>query len=241
MMLSNREKMRYRNQLSVKCWNQKKLKHSKVSIVGVGGLGSASALYLAAAGVGKIRLCDGDKVEPSDLNRQVLYFEDSIGNFKVEEAKKWLLLFNPDIEIETIPEFIDDPNTDKVIEGCDLIIDGLDNNESRFLLNHQSVKLQIPYVYGAVQGWEGFVGFFHPPQTACLACFLKRDDQKMSAIPVPGVLPGTIGLFQATEALKYIMGIDKVLKNSLLIYDSRNLAFDIVEIEKNPNCSHCAI
>lgn len=239
MSLSDLDKDRYRKQLSVRDWDQERLKSAKVLIVGIGGLGSASALYLTAAGIGKIRLCDGDKVKRSNLNRQILYNEESIGKIKVEEAKKRLVSLNPDVGIEAVPESISDQNADMLTKDCDIIIDGLDNIESRFLLNKQSVKMQIPYVYGAVQGWQGYVGLFHPPQTACLACIFPQDAYTSDTIPIPGVLPGTIGILQATEVLKFIMDIEKTLEGSLLIYDSQNLTFDIVEAERNPNCSCC--
>lgn len=241
MSLSDLEKERYFKQLSVRDWNQERLKSAKVLIVGIGGLGSASALYLTAAGVGKVRLCDGGKVKRSNLNRQILYIEESIGKIKVEEAKKRLVSLNPDVEIETVPESIGGQNADELTKGFDIIIDGLDNIESRFLLNEQSVKKQIPYVYGAVQGWQGYVGLFHPPRTACLACVLPQDAQTPDTIPIPGVLPGIIGILQATEALKFMMGVEKTLAGSLLIYDSQNLTIDIVETEKNPNCPYCSL
>lgn len=241
MSLSDSEKERYTRQLTVSGWNQEKLKSARVLIVGLGGLGSASSLYLTAAGVGRLRLCDGDLVEHSDLNRQILYSEGSVGKLKVEEAKERLMSLNPCIEIEIISKFINSQNADEFTGGCDLIVDGLDNNESRFILNEKSVRMRIPYVYGAVQGWEGFVGLFHPPRTACLACFLAQDIKKPDVIPVPGILPGAIGLLQATEALKFIMGIEKSLEGRLLIYDSRNLTFDIIETEKNKKCPCCAL
>ena len=240
MSLSDLDKERYFKQLAVRDWDQERLRSAKVLIVGIGGLGSASALYLTAAGVGKLRLCDGDRVELSNLNRQILYFEESIGKIKVEEAKKRLVSLNPDVKIEAVPESIGGQNADELTKDCDIIIDGLDNIRSRFLLNEQAVKMQIPYVYGAVQGWQGYVGLFRPPQTACLACILPQDVQIPDMIPIPGVLPGTIGILQATEAIKFLMGIEKTLAGNLLIYDSHNLTFDIIETERNPNCSCCA-
>ncbi len=240
MPLLDPEKVRYLRQLTIRDWDQEKLKSAKVLIVGLGGLGSASALYLAAAGIGRLRLCDGDRVEHSDLNRQVLYSEHSVGKLKVGEAKRRLAALNSDIEIEALAKFIDNQNADDLTKGCELIVDGLDNIESRLILNEQSVKMQIPYVYGAVHGWEGFVGFFHPPHTACFACILPQKVQRQDVIPVAGIIPGTIGLLQATETLKFIMGTEKTLAGRLLIYDSQRLTFDIVETEKNPECPHCA-
>jgi molybdopterin/thiamine biosynthesis adenylyltransferase len=241
MGLSDSEKIRYFRQLNVRGWNQEKLKSAEVIIVGVGGLGSVSALYLTAAGIGKLRLCDGDRVQQTDLNRQILYSEESVGQLKVEEARKRLASLNPNVEIETIPEFMDSQTADEMTKGCDLIVDGLDNIESRFILNQQSIKMKKPYIYGAVQGWEGFVGLFHPPHTACLACFLPQDTPRPDEIPVPGVLPGMIGILQATEVLKFLMAVEGTLLNRLLVYDSQNLTCDIVETEKNPLCPHCAV
>jgi adenylyltransferase/sulfurtransferase len=241
MCLSEPEKKRYFNQIPVQGWKQEKLKSANVLIVGMGGLGCASALYLTAAGIGKLRLCDGDKVQERDLNRQVLYNQESVGKIKVNEAKKRLVSLNPDVEIEIIPEFLNSQNADEVTEGCDMIVDGLDNNESRFILNRQTVKKRKPYVYGAAQGWEGFVGLFHPPETACIACILPKETLGQDVIPVPGVLPGIVGVFQASEALKFLMGVELTLLRRLLIYDSRNMTFDIVETEKNPDCPHCSV
>ncbi|MFC2169380.1 ThiF family adenylyltransferase [Acidobacteriota bacterium] len=240
MTLSDSEKKRYFRQLSVWGWDQEKLKSAKVFIAGLGGLGSASSFYLAAAGVGKLCICDGDRVERSDLNRQILYSESSLGKFKVEEAEKRLSSLNPTIVIETVGDFFDDSNIGEILGGSNLIVDGLDNSESRFILNRQAIKKGIPYVYGAVQGWEGYVSLFYPPHTACLACFMPQRTNRPDVIPVAGVLPGTIGLLQATEAIKFIMGVEMVLFNRLLIYDSRNLRFDFVDLEKNPDCSFCA-
>ena len=241
MDFSESEKKRYFKQIPVHGWKQEKLKSSKVLIVGMGGLGCASALYLTAAGIGTLRLCDGDNVQEGDLNRQVLYSQESIGKLKVDEAKKRLFSLNPEIEFDIIPEFLDSQNADEMTEGCDMIVDGLDNNESRFVLNLQSIKKRKPYVYGAIQGWQGFVGLFHPPETSCIACILPKETLGPDDIPVPGVLPGIVGVLQASEVLKFLMGVELTLLRRLLIYDSRNLTFDVVEAEKNPNCPHCAV
>jgi molybdopterin/thiamine biosynthesis adenylyltransferase len=241
MCFSESEKERYFKQIRVRDWKQEKLKSSKVLIVGMGGLGCASALYLTAAGIGKLRLCDGDKIQERDLNRQVLYSQESVGKLKVEEAKKRLVLLNPEVEFEISPEFLNSQNADRMTKDCNMIVDGLDNNESRFILNLQSVRKRKPYVYGAVQGWEGFVGVFHPPKTACIACILPKETLGPDDTPVPGVLPGIVGVLQATEVLKFLMGVELTLLSRLLVYDSKNLTFDVVETEKNPICPHCAV
>lgn len=241
MALTETEKERYLRQLSIQDWDQERLKSAKVLIVGLGGLGSASAHYLTVAGVGRIRICEGELVERSNLNRQILYTEDSIGKPKIEVAGKRLASINPDVKIEIEKEIIDGGNAEEKTKNCDLIVDGLDNVESRFILNEQCVKKEIPYVYGAVEGWQGMVGLFHPPHTACLACFFPQDFRRKDMILVPGIIPGFIGLLQASETIKFIMGVETPLLGRLLIYNSRNLTFDIIEIEKNTNCPHCSV
>ncbi len=240
MSLSDKERERYRRQLSVPGWDQERLKAASVFVAGVGGLGGTSALYLALAGVGRIRITDRDKVEASNLNRQVLYDEASLGRVKVEEADRRLRQANPHIIIETSNAPIDRLSLESEAAGADVIVDGLDNMETRFLLNAYAVANQVPYVYGAVQGWQGMAAFFHPPWTACLACLLPEEKPAQTDVPVFGCLPGTVGLFQATEALKYLMGLEPALRGRLLIYDGRDMTFDVVDVTRNPNCPVCS-
>ena len=240
MSLSDKERERYRRQLSVPGWDQERLKAASVFVAGVGGLGGTSALYLALAGVGRIRIADRDKVDASNLNRQILYDEDSLGRVKVEEAGRGLRRANPHIVIETSNDPIDRASLEREAAGASLLVDGLDNVETRFVLNAYAVANQVPYVYGAVRGWQGMAAFFHPPWTACLACLLPEENQPLAEIPIFGCLPGTIGLIQATETLKYLMGLEPALRGRLLIYDARDMTFDTVEITPNPNCPVCS-
>jgi molybdopterin/thiamine biosynthesis adenylyltransferase len=239
MPLTGWEQDRYMRQLMVSDWDQEKLKSARVLIAGVGGLGSAIALYLAAAGVGRILLVDGDRVERSDLNRQVLYAENSLGELKVKAAKRRLMALNSEITIDILAENITVKNIRRLTRECDLLVDGLDNIEARSILNGESVHRQIPYIYGAVRGWGGVVGLFHPPHTACFGCISSERFSPAGVIPVAGVLPGMIGLMEATEALKFLMGIDTGLLGRILVYDSRALTFDIVEVERDPWCAFC--
>ena len=239
-MLKDEEKKRYGRQLLVSGWDQEKLAGAKVLVAGLGGLGSASALYLAAAGVGTIRVCDGERVERSDLNRQVLYSGSSLGKLKVEEAFRRLGALNSGILIEKRPVFMDSSNVAELIAGCGVVIDGLDNLPSRFLLNEEAFKQRIPFVYGAVQGWQGYAGVFQPPRTACLACLMRPDLASRESVSVPGVTPGTIGLIQAGEALKLLMGITPSLLGRLLIYDGQELSFETIRLERNPDCPVCS-
>jgi molybdopterin/thiamine biosynthesis adenylyltransferase len=240
MPLSEREQERYRRQLGVRFWDQELLKSASVLVGGVGGLGGTSSLYLALAGVGRIRIVDRDLVDPSNLNRQVLYSEDSVGRLKVEEAGRRLREANPYIQVETFAEVIDSSTIGRLAEGCSLIVDGLDNIGPRRVLNEYSVKSRVPYLYGAVRGWEGLLGLFDPPGTACLECLLSGKKETNSEVPVFGCLAGTIGLLQATEALKYLMGLEQSLLGRLLVYDGRDLSFDVVEVAKNPSCPVCS-
>jgi molybdopterin-synthase adenylyltransferase len=239
-MLSDEEKERYSRQILIPGWDQERLKQATVLIVGLGGLGSASALYLAAAGVGRLRICDGDTVERSDLNRQTLYSESSLGLFKVEEAGQRIAALNPLVVVEKIKVVLDSQNAGKLTEGCQVIVDGLDNLESRFILNQESFRQRIPFVFGAVHGWLGYAGFFHPPETSCLACLLRPDLYRPDRVPVFGVTPGTIGLFQAGEVIKWILGLHTPLLGRLLIYDGTDLSFEIISLGKNPACPVCS-
>lgn len=237
--MSEKEKERYLRQLGLEEWDQDKLKSAKVFVAGVGGLGSAASLYLAAAGVGLLRLCDADRVALSDLNRQVLYSEKSLGKSKVQEAKKRLAALNPEVTVETKAEAINRDNIEQLAAGCDLIVDGLDNMETRFVLNGYSVRKRIAYVYGAIHGWVGMASLILPPRTGCLACLMPSLPPAAGPIPVAGFIPGTIGLIQAAEACKHLMGVKGTLAGRLLIYDSRALTFDLIDWGKNPLCSVC--
>lgn len=239
MSLSESEIERYQRQLLVEGWDQEKLKRARVLIVGVGGLGGTSAMYLAAAGVGHLRICDGDTVERSNLNRQILFTADDIGRPKAALAAERLSRHNPEIHVEAIPETLTDANARDAASGCNLIIDGLDNHSDRLMLNQASFDLQIPFVYGAVNEWLGQVGFFHPPQTACLACLLPRDLPVPRPIPVYGAMPGVIGSLQATLALWYLMTGKDPLANALLIFHADTMNFESVSLERRPECAIC--
>jgi molybdopterin/thiamine biosynthesis adenylyltransferase len=231
---------RYSRQLLIPGWSQERLAAATVLIVGLGGLGSASALYLSAAGVGKLRICDGDKVERSDLNRQVLYAESSLGRPKVEEASRRIAGLNPRVSVEKRDAFLDKRNAAEMIAGCQVIVDGLDNLESRFILNEEAFKQRVPFVYGAVQGWQGYVGFFQPPRTACLACLMRPDFHSRDRVAVLGVTPGMIGLIQAGEVIKWLMGMPPSLLGRLLIHDGTDLSFETIQLDKNPDCPVCS-
>ena len=239
MSLSKSEIERYQRQLLVDGWDQERLKSARVLVVGGGGLGGISATYLAAAGVGHLRICDSDRVELSNLNRQILFTAEDIGQPKAALVAKRLSAQNPEIKIETISDNLTETNASELASGCDLIIDGLDNHSDRLKLNNASFDLNIPFIYGAINEWLGQVSFFNPPKTACLACLRPGELQDPKPTPVFGALPGVIGSLQATLALRYLMTGENPVSNALLIFRADTIAFETVTFERRPGCGVC--
>jgi molybdopterin/thiamine biosynthesis adenylyltransferase len=240
-MLSQRERERYGRQIllaEVGEEGQGKLKRAKVVVAGVGGIGSAAAVYLAAAGVGSIRIVDHDKVSLSDLNRQVLYTEGNVGQRKVDVARERLQALNPEVEIEAVSDQITSDSVIKLVADCELIVDGMDSLPARHILNHASVHLGIPLFHGAVYGFEGRAMTVIPGKTPCLRC-LYRDTVPADETPVLGTTPAIIGCIQATEAVKYIIGARDLLLNRLLIYDGLGSSFREVVVERDIACEEC--
>jgi len=219
---------------------QEKLRKSKVFVAGAGGLGSPISTYLALAGVGEIILADFDSVEPSNLNRQFLHHEKDIGREKIKSAEEKLLSLNPEIEVQTIKEKITDKNADSVIPTCDLIIDALDNFDTRHTLNRLAVKRKIPIIHGAVSGYRGQATTVIPGKTPCLYCIFPTSFKK-EVFPVLGTTPGVIGTIQANEAIKYLTGQGKLLENRLLLWDGLSCAFSELNVNKIENCPVCGI
>jgi adenylyltransferase/sulfurtransferase len=218
---------------------QEKLKKAKTFIAGAGGLGCPVSLYLAAAGVGEIRLVDHERVELSNLNRQVLHWAKDIGREKVDSAREKLQGLNADVCTEAIAETITEDNVFQLVADYDLIIDAMDNFATRYLLNRVALAKNIPLFHGAVYGFEGRATTIIPGETACFRC-LYREAPPPVKFPVIGVAPAVIGCIQATEVIKYIAGIGQLLTNRLLIYDGSELKFTELRIKRSPNCIDCA-
>jgi len=218
---------------------QEKLKKAKTFIAGAGGLGCPVSLYLAAAGVGEIRLVDHERVELSNLNRQVLHWAKDVGREKVDSAREKLQGLNADVCTEAIAETITEDNVFQLVADCDLIIDAMDNFATRYLLNRVALAKNIPLFHGAVYGFEGRATTIIPGETACFRC-LYREAPPPARLPVIGVAPAVIGCIQATEVIKYIAGIGQLLTNRLLIYDGLELKFTELRIKRAPNCIDCA-
>jgi len=217
---------------------QKKLKEARVLVAGIGGLGSPISIYLAAAGVGKIRMVDHDKVESSNLNRQIIHWSEDVGRKKFESAAEKLKRLNSDVQVEALGETIVKENVSQLVADCDLIVDAMDNFATRYLLNKAALAGNIPFIHGAVYGFEGRATTIIPGKTACLRC-LFRTSSPPEKFPVIGVTPAVIGCIQATEAIKYITGIGEMLADRLLIYDGLTLTFSELKLKKDVNCPDC--
>ncbi len=241
-MLTVYERERYDRQIMIAEIGedgQERLKKAKVFIAGAGGLGSPASLYLAAAGVGMIRIVDQDMVALSNLNRQVLHWDEDIGKKKTASATEKLKKLNRKVEIEAIEETITEANVFQLVSGFDLIVDAMDNLPTRYLLNKAALEKNIPFFHGAVYGFEGRAMTIIPGKTACLRC-VYRGVPPGEKFPVIGVTPAVIGCIQATEVIKYIVGIGELLTNRLLIYDGLNMKFTEFKAKKDPYCEHCA-
>jgi adenylyltransferase/sulfurtransferase len=239
-MLSPEEKQRYDRQIMIPGIGeagQEKIKKASVVIAGAGGLGSPVALYLTAAGVGTVRVIDNDKVELSNLNRQILHGDKDIGKAKTASAYDKLTKLK-NITIETVHITIDESNAAQLTEGFDVIVDAMDNLSTRFLLNKAAVKHKVPFIHGAVSGLEGRTMTVIPGKSACIKCVYHALPQEHK-FPVLGTTPAVIGAIEATEVIKYITGIGTLLTDRLLIYDGLNIKFTELKVVRNINCEHC--
>jgi sulfur-carrier protein adenylyltransferase/sulfurtransferase len=224
---------------------QQKLLEAKVLLLGAGGLGSPTALYLAAAGVGTLGIVDDDEVDLSNLQRQVIHTTDRIGVAKVDSAEETIAAINPDVEVVKYPVRLDASNIVEIIEGYDVIVDGLDNFPTRYLLNDASVRLEIPVVSAAILGFDGQLSVFKPHDGPCYRCLFPEPPPaelapSCGANGVLGVLPGTMGLLQATEVVKLVIGEGDPLIGRLLLYDALAATFTEVKVRRDPNCPICS-
>jgi molybdopterin/thiamine biosynthesis adenylyltransferase len=241
-MLTKKEKERYNRQIIIHGFGeagQEKLKKARVLVAGAGGLGSPVAIYLATAGIGTIRIVDHDTVELSNLNRQVLHWEENTGERKADSAAAKLGKLNPEITIETVMETITEANVSRLVGDSDLIVDAMDNLPTRYLLNQTAIEKGIPFFHGAVYGFEGRAMTVIPGKTACLNCLYHGLTVPREKLPVIGVTPAVIGCIQATEVIKYLTGLGELLTDRLLNYDGLTMRFTEFKINRDPNCEHC--
>jgi molybdopterin/thiamine biosynthesis adenylyltransferase len=214
-------------------------------LLGAGGLGSPAALYLAAAGIGKLGIIDNDAVDASNLQRQVIHGTDRVGMPKVESAKKTIENLNPDVKVHVFDERLNSSNVDRVFDhGWDVIVDGLDNFPTRYLVNDASVWKNIPVVHGSIFRFDGQVTTFWPQKGPCYRCLYPEPPPAHLApscaeAGVLGILPGVVGTIQATEAIKIVLGVGEPLVGRLLTYDSTKMQFRTLKLRRDKDCPVC--
>lgn len=245
---SHEEILRYSRHLllpEIGVSGQKRLKGAAMLVVGTGGLGSPIAMYLAAAGVGRLGLVDYDEVDPSNLQRQIIHSSTSVGERKVESARRRLAAINPHIHVDIYDEPLTSENAFRICAPYQILIDATDNFPTRYLLNDVAVLTKKPMVYGSIFQFEGQASVFSAEQGPCYRCIFP-DPPPPGLVPncseggVLGVLPGTLGTIQATEALKLALGIGDPLIGKLLLYDALAMSTETIRLKKNPHCRICS-
>ncbi len=247
-VLSREQKERYGRHLllpEIGAEGQAKLLNSKVLLLGAGGLGSPTALYLAAAGVGTLGIVDDDEVDLSNLQRQVIHTTDGVGKPKVDSAAEAIARLNPDVTVVKYPVRLDAGNIMEIIDGYDVIVDGVDNFPTRYLLNDATVRLDIPVVSASILGFDGQLSVFKPHDGPCYRCLYPVPPPaelapSCGANGVLGVLPGTMGLLQATEVVKLVTGIGEPLVGRLLLYEALGASFTELKVRRDPECPICS-
>jgi len=241
MPLTHEEKERYSRQIMIEGWGlegQKRLQAATVFIAGAGGLGSPVSMYLAAAGIGTLRICDCGEPELSNLNRQLLHDDGRIGMSKAESARMTLKGINPHATVVPLPEAITDASISRLAGGADVLVDCLDSFEARHVLNRYAVERGIALVHAAVQGLDGQVSVFHSPHTPCMACIFPREFPR-GVFPIAGFTAGVIGSLQAAETVKLLLGLEKSLYNTLLMWDGTRCDFQKITVCRSPVCPVC--
>jgi len=224
---------------------QQKLLDAKVLLLGAGGLGSPTALYLAAAGVGTIGIVDDDVVDVTNLQRQVIHTTGRVGELKVDSAEQAINDLNPDVKVVKYATRLDASNIVEIVEGWDMVVDGVDNFPTRYLLNDATVRMRIPVVSAAILGFEGQLSVFKPYEGPCYRCLFRQPPPaelapSCGANGVLGVLPGTMGLLQATEVVKLILGVGDPLIGRLLMYDALGATVTELKVRRDPECPICS-
>ncbi len=241
--LSKYDLERYRRQMLIPGWGkegQRKLKSATVVVVGAGGLGGFASVYLVAVGIGKLVIIDREKFELSNLNRQILGWQKDIGHFKAEAAAEKLKAFNPEVEVEPVIAEIRKENAHELIDNADVVVDAMDNWETRFIVNNTCVEKRTPFVHAGVFGLYGQLTTIIPGKGPCLRCILPETPNEISEFPIPGVTPGFFATLQVIESLKLIVGLGETLTGRMLLFDGEDMRFKIINVKKRPDCPVCA-
>jgi molybdopterin/thiamine biosynthesis adenylyltransferase len=241
-MLTKNDLVRYERQILYPDLGEKgqeKLKRSHVVVTGLGGLGCAASLYLTCAGIGHVTLIDCDRVELSNLNRQVLHYDEDIGERKPFSAAEKLVKLNSSIEVTPVFRKITTRNARELIKGANLVIDGLDNLQTRLIVNKACVAEGIAFIHGGVYGLFGEVTTILPGRTPCLACIFPEFPHGKLELPVFGVTPSLIAILQVTEAIKLLAGFGSLLTGKMLYFNGDTMDFTLCDLTKNQNCRIC--
>jgi molybdopterin/thiamine biosynthesis adenylyltransferase len=241
-MLTENDLTRYGRQIlhvSFGKKGQEKLKQAHVVVAGLGGLGCAASLYLTCSGVGHVTLIDGDRVELSNLNRQVLHYEEDIGEGKPFSVARKLAKLNSSIEVTPVFKKISERNARGIVKGANLVMDGMDNFKTRIILNKACVAEGVPFIHGGVHGLFGEITTILPGQTPCLDCIFPEVPHRKGPLPVFGVTPALIAILQVTEAIKLLAGFGSLLTGRMLFFNGETMDFTFCNLVKNPDCKVC--
>lgn len=240
--LSNSDLERYDRQMMIPGWGregQKKLKSSRVVVAGASGLGSPALLYLTAAGVGNLVIVDKERFEFSNLNRQVLGWEEDVGRYKAEAASEKLRSLNSGVKADPLIEEINDENVDRIVEGADVVVDALDNWRTRFTLNRGCVEKMVPLVHAGIFGLEGQITTIVPRSGPCLQCVVPEPPREIARFAVVGATPALFAALQVIETIKLILGIGEPLVGKLLVFDGWSTSFTVTEVARRRGCPVC--
>lgn len=240
--LKRSELERYDRQIIIPGWGvegQRKLKKAEVAVVGVGGLGCPASLYLTAVGVGRIRIIDKGMFELSNLNRQILGCQKDIGRFKVYAAKEKLEMLNPEVEVEAVAAEVTGDNVHEVVGDVDVVVDGMDNWRTRFILNEYCVSHGIPFVHAAVSEMYGQITTIVAGKGPCLRCIFPKTPPEAEKVPVLGATPALLASLQVMETVKLVIGMGEPLIGRMLFIDGRTMRFEEIRVEKSVDCPVC--
>lgn len=243
LSLTSKERDRYRRQMilpEIGEDGQKRLKAAQVCVVGLGGLGSVSAVYLAAAGVGRLRIVDSDRVEAGNLNRQVIHWTRDLSRLKIESAREKLEAVNPCVEVEAFGLEVTEATVEEAVGKCTLIVDATDNLYTRKVLNRFAVQRGIPFICGGVEAFNGMLFTVFPGRSPCLECLFPEEDRmEEREIGVLGSVPGVVASLQALEAVKLLVGIGSSLSGRMVLFRGLDTTFREVHVDRNPHCPVC--
>jgi molybdopterin/thiamine biosynthesis adenylyltransferase len=240
--LTDEDLVRYNRQIILPEFGeegQKKLRLAQVLVAGVGGLGSPVAVYLACAGIGRLILADSESVELSNLNRQILHWEEDVGERKVASGTRKLIKLNSTVAVNPRVTRITAENVMELLDGVDLVVDCLDNMETRFIVNEACFQKRIPFIHGGVRGLMGEVTTIIPGQTPCLECLFPRGPEKKEPFPVFGATAALVASLQVMEAIKLLAGFGKLLAGRVLYINGSEMQFLSIQMKKNTECRIC--